>query len=101
MKQYPSDTNPTPTVAEPADLAYGLAQPSRMLQALWEYIKSLSLSDSNKEWLAAKLQNSKSVSATTTPWTDQFEGKWQDDISAEEMIKQLRDARTTNTMSEL
>lgn len=42
----------------------------------------------------------KSTSSSVS-WVDQFDGKWIDNTTADEMAKTLRDARTLNSKIEL
>ena len=63
----------------------------------WEMLKDLS-SDIKLE-LIAKLSASlvaKDNTSDTSNWTSEFVGRWEDDRTADEVIEDIRGARTSN-----
>lgn len=68
----------------------------------WDMLKDLS-SDIKLE-LIAKLSASllaKDDAPDTPNWTSEFVGRWEDDRTADEVIEDIRDARTSNREIEL
>ena len=68
----------------------------------WEMLKDLS-SDIKLE-LIAKLSASsvaKDNTSDTSNWTSEFVGRWEDDRTADEVIEDIRGARTSNREIEL
>jgi len=68
----------------------------------WEMLKDLS-SDIKLE-LIAKLSASlvaKDNTSDTSNWTSEFAGRWEDDRTADEVIEDIRGARTSNREIEL
>lgn len=68
----------------------------------WDMLKDLS-SDIKLE-LIAKLSASllvKDDASDTSNWTSEFAGRWEDDRTAEEVVEDIRSARTSNREIEL
>ena len=69
------------------------------LNNLWTYIQGMSLKRKDREWLAGKLLEPIADDAKTeTGWADRFVGAWKDSRSAEEIVDDIRSARTANTI---
>lgn len=77
------------------------------LTKLWEYIQALSLSNSNKAWLAEKLLESSTRTegvddaARTQRFLDQVCGKWIDTEDADKMVKSIYSARVNRSEENL
>lgn len=64
------------------------------LDALWQFLSSLSLSNSNKEWLAERLIESKT--SPDDEWIDEMSGSLADDPrSMDEIYNEIRQSRTS------
>lgn len=62
------------------------------LNDVWQFLSSLSLSNSNKEWLAERLIESRTLS--DDDWIDQMSGSFADDPrSADEIYSEIRQSR--------
>lgn len=70
------------------------ANVSLNMDSLLSFIHSLSLSTSNKRWLAEKLLEEAREEAATKEMLDKHFGKWKDSRSADEIIKDMRNARS-------
>lgn len=69
----------------------------------WEMLKDLS-SDIKLELIAklsASLVAKDNTSDTSKNWTSEFVGRWEDDRTADEVIEDIRGARTSNREIEL
>lgn len=67
------------------------------VNAYWNLLKDLSMDV--KLDLIARLSNSllhKKETANDVNWASEFAGKWKDNRSAEEIVDDIRKARTTN-----
>ena len=70
------------------------ANVSLNMDSLLSFIHSLSLSTSNKRWLAKKLMEETREEAATKEMLDKHFGKWKDNRSTDEIIKDMRNARS-------
>ena len=70
------------------------ANVSLNMDSLLSFIHSLSLSTSNKRWLAEKLLEETREETATKEMLDKHFGKWKDSRSADEIIKDMRNARS-------
>lgn len=70
------------------------ANVSLNMDSLLSFIHSLSLSTSNKRWLAKKLLEETREGAATKEMLDKHFGKWKDNRSTDEIIKDMRNARS-------
>lgn len=70
------------------------ANVSLNMDSLLSFIHSLSLSTSNKRWLAKKLLEETREEAATKEMLDKHFGKWKDNRSTDEIIKDMRNARS-------
>ncbi len=64
------------------------------MDSLLSFIHSLSLSASNKRWLAEKLLEETREEAVTKEMLDKHFGKWKDNRSADKIIEDMRNARS-------
>ena len=64
------------------------------MDSLLSFIHSLSLSASNKRWLAEKLLEETREEAVTKEMLDKHFGKWKDNRSADKIIEDIRNARS-------
>lgn len=64
------------------------------MDCLLSFIHSLSLSASNKRWLAEKLLEETREEAKTKEMLDKHFGKWKDNRSADEIIEDIRNSRS-------
>ena len=64
------------------------------MDSLLSFIHSLSLSASNKRWLAEKLLEETREEAVTKEMLDKHFGKWKDNRSADKVIEDMRNARS-------
>ena len=64
------------------------------MDSLLSFIHSLSLSASNKRWLAEKLLEETREEAVTKEMPDKHFGKWKDNRSADKVIEDMRNARS-------
>lgn len=70
------------------------ANVSLNMDSLLSFIHSLSLSTSNKRWLAKKLLEETREEAATKEMLDKHFGKWKDNRSTDEIIKDMRNAHS-------
>lgn len=64
------------------------------MDSLLSFIHSLSLSASNKRWLAEKLLEETREEAVTKEMLDKHFGKWKDNRSADKIIEDMQNARS-------
>lgn len=64
------------------------------MDSLLSFIHSLSLSTNNKRWLAEKLLEETREEAQTKEMLDKHFGKWKDNRSADEIVEDLKNARS-------
>lgn len=64
------------------------------MDSLLSFIHSLSLSTSNKRWLAEKLLEETREEAVTKEMLDKHFGKWKDNRSADKIIEDMQNARS-------
>ena len=70
------------------------------LDAVWQFLSSLSLDNSSKEWLAERLIESKMPS--DDEWIDKMAGSFADDPrSADEIYKEIRQSRKSGITRQL
>lgn len=48
------------------------------------------------KWNVIALSDKKETASTKSSWVDKFAAKWQDTRSAEQIVKDIHDARTSN-----
>ena len=64
------------------------------LEAVWQFLSSLSLNNSNKDWLVERLIESKTSS--DDEWIDEMAGSFADDPrSADDIYAEIRQSRTS------
>lgn len=64
------------------------------MDSLLSFIHSLSLSASNKRWLAEKLLEETREEAVTKEMLDKHFGKWKDNRSADKIIEDMQNTRS-------
>ncbi len=71
------------------------------LDGILTFLRSLSLSDNNKEWLAAKLiedvKKDKASASTYASFINEMCGAWEDERSAEELVAEIRNSHCFGT----
>jgi hypothetical protein len=64
------------------------------MDSLLSFIHSLSLSTNNKRWLAEKLLEETREEVQTKEMLDKHFGKWKDNRSTDEIVEDLKNARS-------